>query len=46
MDRKTDVLLAIATSGANVEQVIAENAAELDFIAVRLMEKRIEAAYK
>lgn len=44
--KKTRVLLAICTSGAKVEEALLENAAELDFAAVRLMEKRIEAAYK
>ncbi|CAL8466775.1 g6311 [Coccomyxa elongata] len=44
--RKTRVLLAIATAGEKVEEVMQEHAAELDFAAVRLMEKRIEAAYK
>lgn len=44
--RMTRVLLAIATAGEKVEEVMQEHAAELDFAAVRLMEKRIEAAYK
>jgi hypothetical protein len=44
--RKTKILLAIATAGEKVEEALQEHAAELDFAAVRLMEKRIEAAYK
>ncbi|BDA40937.1 hypothetical protein COCOBI_01-5910 [Coccomyxa sp. Obi] len=44
--RKTRILLAIATAGEKVEEAMQEHAAELDFAAVRLMEKRIEAAYK
>jgi hypothetical protein len=44
--RKSKVLIDIAISGEKVEETIAENANELDFIAVRLWEKRIEAAYK
>lgn len=42
--RRTRLLLDIATAGAKVEEVIAQHASELDFAAVRLLEKRIEVA--
>ena len=44
--RKTQLLLQIASSGLKVEEVMEEHASELDLSCVRLMEKRIEAAYK
>ena len=43
---KTQLLLQIASSGLKVEEVMEYHASELDFACVRLMEKRIEAAYK
>ena len=42
--RKTDVLLKIATAGGAVEAEIARHARELDAVAVRLLERRIESA--
>jgi len=42
--RKTDVLLKIATAGGAVEAEIARHARELDAVAVRLLERRIETA--
>ena len=44
--KKTQLLLQIASSGLKVEEMMEEHASELDFACVRLMEKRIEAAYK
>jgi hypothetical protein len=44
--RKTRLLLDIATAGKSVQEVIAANAAELDFAAVRLLEKRIQVAHR
>lgn len=44
--KKTRLLLQIATSGVKVEEEMEKHATELDFACVRLMEKRIEAAYK
>ena len=44
--KKTQLLLQIASSGLKVEEVMEEHASELDFACVRLMEKRIEAAYR
>ena len=43
---KTRLLLEIATAGEKVQEVIEQHSAELDFAAVRLLEKRIELAYK
>jgi hypothetical protein len=44
--KKTQLLLHIATSGVKVEEEMEKHASELDFACIRLMEKRIEAAYK
>lgn len=44
--KKTQLLLQIATSGVKVEEEMEKHASELDFACIRLMEKRIEAAYK
>ena len=44
LQRKMSALLDIATAGEAVEEAIAKHAGELDAAAVRLLERRLEAA--
>lgn len=46
LGKRTRMLLDIATAGEKVEEALARHAKDIDFATVRLLEKRVEIAYK